>query len=236
MLRAPKTTPRLTTVRVALDIVATVAMVIVAGVLLYRAVSGPSRPGPRALRMPSDALSLEGASRVGSQLAPVVMLEFSDFECPYCGQFANTILPSLRKQYIDSGRVELAFRHFPLGIHQNARSAALAATCASRLGQFVAFHDLLFAQPRQLDKDSLERHRQQIGLDPEQYAACMATEAEPRLRKDLEIAKSLGISGTPAFFVGRRNSEGMLVVQSTIQGTKALADFVAVLEKALATQ
>ena len=80
------------------------------------------------------------------------MLEFSDFECPYCGKFSTEVLPTLQKQYIETGRLLFAFRNLPLKIHPHAEAAAFAASCAGEQQKFWPFHDLLFANPKALEE------------------------------------------------------------------------------------
>ena len=126
-----------------LDSTATVLTVVAAGVVVFAVMGKPSAPAnPSALPVPEVPLSIAGAPTVGSASAKVVMFIFSDFECPFCGKFASEIMPGLTQKYVESGRVRLVFRHFPLGIHSRAVRAAESAECAARQGRFWAMHDL----------------------------------------------------------------------------------------------
>jgi len=164
------------------------------------------------------------------------MLQFSDFECPFCGKFSTEILPALQAQYIRAGRVLFAFRHLPLESHPNAEAAALAATCAAEQEKFGAFHDLVFANPKALDRNKLAQHSVSIGLDPSSYAACLETTAPARVKADTELARMLGVTGTPSFFIGKLGQDRQLVVRKTIKGTRPLSEFVAAMDEALAAK
>ena len=143
----PRPRPNLRSV---LDIVATLAMIAAAGAIIWttlgRSAPTAARPGRAPIPVPTEPVPLEGAPILGNPEAPVAIVEFSDFACPFCGRFSKDILPELKAKYIDTGQVLLAFRHLPLDrIHPRARPAAEAAECASRQGKFWRFHDLLFA-------------------------------------------------------------------------------------------
>lgn len=133
-----------------LDLTATVAMTAVAITflwLLYKDNGPVRRAGPHENDLPKQPMSLEGAPLLGSPTAEFTIVEFSDFECPFCSEFSTTVLPSVRKSLIDSGRVNLSFRHLPLSKHARAAAAASAAACAAEQGRFWEFHDLAFARP-----------------------------------------------------------------------------------------
>lgn len=220
------------TARTLFDILATIAIIAVAGILGYQTLSRrPAPPVRGELKVPREPLSLEGAGIVGSQSASVILLEFSDFECPFCGRFAKTVWPTVREKYVDTGRVQLAFRHLPLPIHAHSRSAAIAASCAAEQGRFLAFHDLLFANSKSLDDKSLEQYAEQAGVASSSYLSCVRTSGDQRVQADVEIAKSLGLNGTPAFFVGTREHDGKLRVQLALQGARPLSEFVAALDR-----
>jgi protein-disulfide isomerase len=224
--------------RVILDTAASLAVVIGATVLVLRMSPAPRTDPPRnrEIPVPEAPLSLDGAALIGDPAAQAVMLEFSDFECPFCGKFSAEVLPSLQKQYIESGRLLLAFRHLPLNIHPNAQPAALAASCAAEQNKFAPFHDLLFANPKALDADSLSKYASVVGLDRRSYSSCLEATAPGRVTADTDLAKLLGVTGTPAFFVGVQGPDLKLTVQKTIKGTKPISDFVAAVESALATK
>jgi protein-disulfide isomerase len=139
--------------------------------------------------------------------APVEIIEFSDFQCPFCGRVKPT-LDRLRKQY--EGRIKIVFRNFPLtSIHPQAYSAAEAAECARRQGKFWEYHDALFANQRALTPDDLKKHAADLGLDTAAFAACLdGGQAKARVDADLDAAQALGLTSTPAFFVNGRFLSG----------------------------
>jgi len=150
------------------------------------------------LARPRFDVEPRGTAR-GPADAPVVIVEFSDFECPYCLRVTPTI-QSLLDEYPE--QVRLYYRHLPLPNHKRARAAATAAVCAERQGEFWEYHDVLFENQRALGDADLRGYAEQIGLDLDHFDACLTSpEAAARIDEDLAAASALGVSGTPAFFV-----------------------------------
>jgi protein-disulfide isomerase len=142
----------------------------------------------------------------GSKQPKVTIVEFSDFQCPFCSR-VNGTLDQLMKDYGDD--VELAFRHNPLPFHNNAMPAALAAEAAREQGKFWEMHDKLFANQQNLDRASLDKYAQEIGLNMGKFKAAMDGEkGKPRIKKDLDDAANFGARGTPNFFINGRNFRG----------------------------
>ena len=160
----------------------------------------------------------------GSADAPVTIVEFSDFQCPYCGTFYSTTLPLIRKDYVETGKVKMVYRDFPLSsIHANAQKAAEASECADEQGKFWEYHDTLF-EKQTLDIASLKQHAVDLGLDADQFNECldsgkMATEVQ----KDLADGTLYGVKGTPAFFIN-----GIL-----ISGAQPYSTFKQIIDKEL---
>lgn len=232
------TPPARLTWRAALDVVATLAIIAAAATLIWRVgFVGPATgaaPARPEIPVPTEPLSLDGAPTLGSHTADVVVIEFSDFECPYCSRFAEQTMPALKTQYIDSGRVQLAFRHLPLANHARARPAAASAVCAARQGRFWPMHDTLFASRQRLADDDLRTHASASGLDLGPFEACLAGDAPLDVERDLEAARALQITGTPTFLIGRRTTGGQVQVTEIIRGAVPLAEFARVLDGLLA--
>jgi protein-disulfide isomerase len=132
-------------------------------------------PPPVELPLPAEPVSLEGAALKGSEAASVAMIEFAEFECPYCLRFVQNTLPALTTKYIDTGQVLFALRHFPLeAIHQQAFKASEAAECAGRQGRFWEMHDAVFDGSDQLDPASLLGRARAIGVNVDAFEACLA--------------------------------------------------------------
>jgi predicted DsbA family dithiol-disulfide isomerase len=148
-------------------------------------------------------IELEGAPSRGSPMAPVTIVEFSDFECPYCGQ-AHPILAHVMDEL--EGRVRLVFRHFPLSAHPNAMPAARAAIAAGNQGKFWEMHDMLFEHQGQLEEDDLARYAEELGLDMARFRTDLASaETQRVIERDRELGERLGVEGTPSFFVNGRH-------------------------------
>jgi protein-disulfide isomerase len=156
-------------------------------------------------------------------------VEFSDFQCPYCGQFERDILPGLKAQYLDTGLVRFSFRHNPLPMHSRAQRAAEAAECANRQGAFWKMHDWLFGHPTSLEDRDMIGGANSMNLDMEAFQACMDGEPASTIGRDSQMAKSLNLSGTPAFLVGRVVGDNQIKVSSIMLGVRPLAEFQAVL-------
>ncbi len=165
--------------------------------------------GNRASRPPPDLAALlpqidiAGQPMRGDPAAPVTIVEFIDYECPYCQAFAQDTWPQLKADYVDAGKVRYIARDFPLGRHSRARPAAIAATCAGEQGRFWEMHDALFAAAGQLRDPDIEAHAQRLGLDATAFAACRAADRhQVQLDADVAAARAVGASGTPSFLVG----------------------------------
>jgi protein-disulfide isomerase len=135
----------------------------------------------------------------GPDEAPVVIVEFSDFQCPYCLRATATI-EQLLARYPEE--IRFHYRHLPLPSHARARPAAIASVCAARQGLFWAYHDVLFENQRALSDEDLERYAEQVGADTELFEACLTSpEAAADVEADMADAAALGVTGTPVFFV-----------------------------------
>ncbi len=142
----------------------------------------------------------------GAANAPVTIVEFSDFQCPYCRQ-VQPVLSKILNRY--AGAVRLVFKHFPLASHPQAQAAAVAAACAAREGKFWELHDLLFQWQGELGPDELAALAGTVGLDPHRLSACQAApELLAVVEADMAEGASLGIEATPRFFVNGRLLEG----------------------------
>jgi len=149
---------------------------------------------------------VEGAPVRGAPMAPVSIVEFSDFECPYCGA-AHPMLQRVLEQY--EGRVKLVFKNYPLEGHKSALPAAHAAVAAQLQGKFWEMADLLFEHQHELSDEKLHELAKQAGLDMDKFEADLSSEAViERVAQDRQDGKKLEIAGTPTLFIdGRRFQE-----------------------------
>jgi protein-disulfide isomerase len=144
-------------------------------------------------------IELGDAPVKGPANAPITIVEFSDFECPYCARGASTVEEVL-KAYPD--KVKVAFKNLPLPFHKNADPAARAALAAGKQGKFWEMHDLLFENQRGLNQAYYEASAKKLGLDMAKFKADMESEAiKKQVKDDAALAKKVGISGTPGFSV-----------------------------------
>lgn len=159
-----------------------------------------------SLDPPRVEVSTGGRPARGNASAPIEIIEFSDFQCPFC-QRANPTVEQVLKTYGD--KVRFVYRHYPLPNHPNARPAAEAAACAEAQGKFWEYHDRLFANPTKLADADLKAHAAALGLDAQKFNTCFDNrQQKPGIDKDLADGEAVGVTGTPAFFINGRALEG----------------------------
>ena len=148
---------------------------------------------------------------IGDPDAPITIIEFSDFQCPFCARFHIQTLPLLLEEYIEEGKAKLVFRDFPIqSIHPNALPASVAAECANEQDKFREMHDMLFENQNQWNKKEttevmilFSQYAAELQLEQERFDSCLvSTKYIEEIRKDLEDGREYGVSGTPGFFVG----------------------------------
>jgi len=156
-------------------------------------------------------ISIDNDPIIGNPDAPITIIEFSDFQCPFCARFHVQTLPLILEEYIEQGKVRLVFRDFPIqSIHPNALPASVAAECANEQGKFREMHDMLFDNQNEWNKqetiDALSLFSQyatEIQLEQETFDSCLINgDYIEEIKKDLDDGRDYGVSGTPGFFVG----------------------------------
>lgn len=159
------------------------------------------------LEEPRKQVEAVGPSR-GPADAKVTIVEYSDFECPFCSRARKTVDAVMEA---NAGKVRLVFRHYPLPMHKNAPKAAEAAACADAQGKFYAMHDQLFDHATALDVENLKGYAKAVGLDEAKFNACLDTgEMAKVVKKDMESGEAVGVSSTPTFFINGREIAGAL--------------------------
>lgn len=148
---------------------------------------------------PGAEMAVDGAPMIGAKNAPVTLVEYADYECPYCQQ----VYPSLKKLEKDfAGKLSVVFKDCPLPMHSHAKKAAEAAICAREQGKFWEFHDALFEGAGRLDVPQLKEDAKAIGLNTSEFDKCLDSGAESgNVQKGIDEAATLGLSGTPSFFI-----------------------------------
>ena len=155
-------------------------------------------------------LSLQGAPMIGDKNAPLTMVEFTDYECPFCNQFYSATFPELKKNYIDTGKMRFYSRDLPLDFHPDSMRAAQAGRCAAEQGQFWKMRDLMAASPDKLDMDSLVADAGNLKLDVKAFRACVESEkTKDAVQADVLDAVNIGADGTPTFVVGKSTADGV---------------------------
>jgi len=161
----------------------------------------------RFLEPPRFDVAADGFPSKGSEAAPVTIVEFSDFQCPYCSR----VNPSIDRVLENYGeRVRVVFRQFPLNsIHPEAQKAAEASLCADAQGKFWEMHDVMFEEQKSLGVDQLKEKAARLGLDAEAFGACLdSDEYAEAVAADLRSGASMGVTGTPAMFINGRFLNG----------------------------
>ena len=147
----------------------------------------------------------QGWYALGQENAPVTMVEFADYQCPFCRRFETESFAQLKKDYIDTGKVRFVSRDLPLEFHPNAPAAANAARCAGEQHKFWEMHDaIMMDSANDLGPDAILKYAQKVNLDIPSFKTCLDQKKYvAEIKKDTADAGQLGISGTPSFVIGR---------------------------------
>lgn len=163
--------------------------------------------GPQIIRN----ISIDDDPMKGDPNAPITIIEFSDFQCPFCAKFHETTLPLLEKNYILTGKVNFVYRDFPItSIHPNAVTAALASECTDDQGKYWEMHDMIFENQRiwqglepSQSANTFRDYAIELGLNMDEFDSCMTSgKYIEEIKNDLDDGRAYGVSGTPGFFVG----------------------------------
>jgi protein-disulfide isomerase len=194
----------------------------------------PSTTSPKEV---NAMVNLDDAAVRGNAGAKVTFVEFSDFECPFCGRYYREVLPQILRDYVDTGKVRYVFRNFPLpaSLHPHAFNAAEAGECARTMGKFWQIHDLLFTHQNGLTPNDLPNYAEQVGLDGKAFRACLTGGVAAKIQADVAVGTALGVLGTPTFFFGASTEDGRVHVTKQLAGALPYAVFQGVLEDMLKT-
>ena len=155
-------------------------------------------------------LNMEGVAMLGSKDAPLTIVEYTDYQCPFCQRFHVTAFTDLKKNYIDTGKVRFYSRDLPLDFHPNAMRAAMAAHCAADQGQFWKLRDVMGANPDKLDMDHIAGFATDLKMDTKTLRACVESEKyKNAIQTDVLEAMKVGANGTPTFVIGKSTAEGV---------------------------
>jgi protein-disulfide isomerase len=212
----------------AFDAIVSLVMLCAACVVMWKIFGGPTQTVRPQSETPSletsGPIAIADAPRLGRVDAPAAIVEFSDFQCPYCARFETDVFPILREKYLDAGVASLVFMHFPLSAHERAIPAATASDCAGKQGRFWPMHDALFASAGALSSENLVKLAGALALDLASFRQCRDV-PDDRIASNVETGRKLGVSGTPTFFVGTRISESAVKAKVRIVGVRPVDEF-----------
>lgn len=154
---------------------------------------------------------------LGSSDAKIAIIEFSDFQCPFCKRFADFTFKDLKKNYIDTGRVQYVARDFPLDFHPEAVPAAVAAKCSFKQNSYWPMRDMLFSNVQQLGNELYQKSATDLSLNMDAFADCLKDQSvADKVAQDLALGQSLGIRGTPTFLIGRVENDLLIEPQIVV--------------------
>src|SRR3990167_5472637 len=183
-------------------------------------------------------VSLDDDPVMGDKNAPLTMVEFSDYECPFCKRYFDQTLPEIKKDYVDSGKLKIVFRDLPLSFHDPmATTEAIAANCAREQGgdsKYFQFHDEMFKRTTSngdgLDRAEIDKIAADVGLNASNFKTCLDTEKyKDEVSKDLSDASNVGADGTPTFFIGKSEA-GNKITGTKLMGAQPYSAFKTIID------
>jgi protein-disulfide isomerase len=181
-------------------------------------------------------VSMAGAPALGPAGATVVLIEFSDYECPYCIRHFQQTMPQIVNEFVKTGRIRYVFRDWPVDqLHPEAIRAHQAGHCAAEQQRFWEIHPKLFGPPGSHGRDRLIEVARSVGVDERAFASCLDSDRTTRdIRDTSQLALELGATGTPAFFLGRRDpATEMVTIVRAISGAQPYSVFARAIEETI---
>jgi protein-disulfide isomerase len=220
-----------------LERMAVLAMLVASGVVIW---SGLNRqPASAQLQQPQLAQDIDGvlsidmirdAASEGNANAHLAIVEFGDYQCPYCARHESEVQPEIRREFIERGEAKFVFLNLPLDMHQFARKAAEAAECARTQGKYSDMHSHLFENQRALKEADLVKYAHDLGLELAKFEDCMKKGFSDRIDKQAAVARRFGISATPAFLIGEVQPDGSVRLRKKINGAVPYVAFESILK------
>ena len=209
-----------------LDVTVTLLVAIAAGVIIWRQFMPAGQLRARAsVEDATGVISPELAKTVRGA-GPVALIEFADFECPFCRAHVEDVQPEIVKAFIDTGVVRHVFLNNPLAIHPRAEQASAAALCAGNQGKFWEMRDALFENPSALQRSDLDDRALALGLNMPAFSRCIdGRDVYSVIERHKDAAKSLEIRLTPTFLVGIVQADGSVTLKKRINGAMPISDF-----------
>lgn len=212
-------------------IVITAILLVVAATAVQQQQQAPPSP-PQEIQ----SISLGGAITMGKQDAPVTVVEFSDFQCPFCKRHFEDTFNQIEQEYVATGQVRYVYKHYPLDFHQNAKQAAVAAECANEQGKFWEYHDVLFQKQTEWETQdanaaatTFKKYATDLGLNAGSFNTCLDfNKHEEKVDKESQEGSAYGVSGTPTFFIGNEQQG-----YTTVVGAKPFTALKQTIDQAL---
>lgn len=196
-------------------------------------------PAPRAAQpaFKEQVISIGPSPYKGKADATVTLVEFSDYQCPFCARNYRQVVPTLEKEYIDTGKLKFVMRENPIpSLHRNATNASLAALCANDQGKYWEMHNIMFDNQRELGADNLKAFAGELGLDTATFNECLDSKKhEKQIQSDIASGAKLGVRGTPGFVLGLTDPKDPDKAKMSVfvKGAKSADHFKAVIEDLL---
>jgi len=183
-------------------------------------------------KVDNGALSLKNIEIYKSDNSEFAIVEFSDFQCPYCARHDKQVFPELKKKYIDTGKLQYMARDYPLGFHKQATAAAMAAHCAGDQDQYWSMRHKLFAGGS-LNTGRFKKDALALDLDMDDFNECMQTSKyAQRVQNDLAYGDKAGVDGTPRFYIGRIQDDQLIDV-IPLSGAQPFSAFERVIKQVM---
>lgn len=205
-----------------------VASKLTGNVVLNGTGTGDTNPTPTGDtgNQPSPTIQLSElmdntAGSLGSENAPIVIIEYSDYQCPFCRTWVEASKAQLQREYIDTGKVRLIWKDFPLNFHPMAETYSNAARCAGEQGKYWQMHDTIFSEQGKkgqgtitdITVSDIKQWGSNLGLNTTQFNSCVDTDKyAAEIQDNTREGTSVGVGGTPSFVIGKSNGTGQLIV------------------------
>jgi protein-disulfide isomerase len=203
---------------------------------IRKILEGAVRPAQARAFEPGD-ITVADSPFLGKASAPVVIVEFSDFQCPFCSRHFKIVMPQLKKNYVETGKLKYVMREFPIeSIHSKAFKASEAALCAGDQDQYWAMHDRIFEDQRRVAPEDLMAHAEALDLDMSTFRDCFdSNKYAQKVRDDIQEGTRAGVTGTPSFFVGLADPNDPTKIRATefIRGAQPYAVFKRAIDELL---
>lgn len=196
------------------------------------------RGRPATIRDVNLVLDVSEDPSIGDDNAMLTIVEFSDFQCPFCARHTKNVLPQLKQDYVATGKVRYVMRDFPLDFHKQAHKAAVAAWCANEQGKYWDMHEYMFANQQKLQPEALVQQAGALEMDLPAFDACLQSDKyDAKIQASMADGRKAGVSGTPSFLLGYTEAGGTQVkAMRFIRGAQPFDAFKDNIDKLLAAK